>query len=96
LYGICEKAADTIALNYPKFLMPSILPLIKKMVPPEQRSYAEIMSVMDITSDPGTAVMERLQSIFKMRPMLFKHLKKYKPQDLNMPTLLEVLDSLKG
>jgi hypothetical protein len=96
LARICEKAADIIALSYRKFLLPSILPLIQKMLPPEQRSYAKILKVMDIPSDPGSVVMGRLQSVFGMRPLLLKLLKTYKPQDLNMPTLLEVLDSLKG
>jgi hypothetical protein len=34
---------------------------------------------MDILSDPGSIVMERLQSIFKVKPLLFQFLKKYKP-----------------
>ena len=51
---------------------------------------------MDIPSDPGLILLNRLHNILTSRPFLIKMLKKYRPQHINMPTLLEILDTLKS
>jgi hypothetical protein len=51
---------------------------------------------MHITSDPGKLILERLQAILSERPLFTKLLLKYPPVNLNLPALLEVLESLKG
>jgi hypothetical protein len=51
---------------------------------------------MHIPSDPGNLLLNRLQSILCERPFLLEQLKIYRPENINLSTLLEVLDFLKG
>jgi hypothetical protein len=72
------------------------MPFIKKMLPTIQISYAIILQLMHIPNDPGLLLLTRLQNIFIERPSLMLILKQYRPEDINLPTLLEVLDTLKA
>ena len=51
---------------------------------------------MHIPSNPDTNLLTRLQKILIEKPSLIAILKKYPPIDINLQTLLEVLDTLKA
>jgi hypothetical protein len=51
---------------------------------------------MDMPGDPGQLNLARLQTILSGRPSLINLLKTHQPTDINLSTLLEVLDQLKS
>ena len=51
---------------------------------------------MDLIVDPGTEDLIRLQQVFHERPFLLECLIKKQPVNLNLTTLLEVLDTYKS
>ena len=85
-----------MASNYKNVLYPSLVHFLKKLLPQMQKSYSSLLSVMDINSDPGLPILQRLQSTFMDRPLLLKLLKKHKPVDLKLQALLELLDAFKS
>ena len=66
------------------------------MLPQTQKSYAIVLGALDIPNDPGLELLIRLQTIFINRPLLMEVLKTNFPKNINLQTLLEVLDSIKG
>jgi hypothetical protein len=55
-----------------------------------------VLALMHIPNDPDPLLLKRMQNIFVEKPILLELLQKYEPKDINLPTLLEVLDSLKS
>ena len=51
---------------------------------------------MHIPNDLDPLLLKRMQNIFVEKPILLELLQKYEPKDINLPSLLEVLDSLKS
>jgi hypothetical protein len=51
---------------------------------------------MDMPGDPGQLNLARLQTILSGRPSFINLLKIHQPTDINLSTLLEVLDQLKS
>ena len=51
---------------------------------------------MDLSVDPGSEDLARLQATFKQRPFLLECLKIKQPVNLNLDTLFEVLDFYKN
>ena len=66
------------------------------MLPPAQYTYAKVLALMHIPNDPDPLLLKRMQNIFLEKPILLELLQKYVPKDINLSTLLEVLDSLKS
>jgi len=94
--GICEAAAEVIITNYHNFFLPNVFSLIHKMLPVTQANYAKIIQQMHFPANPGMEALQRLQSICSGRPSLLMMLKQYPPININLATLIEVLDTLRG
>ena len=66
------------------------------MLPVTQANYAKIIQKMHFSANPEMEALQRLQSICDGRPSLLMLLKKYPPINMNLVTLIEVLDALRG
>jgi hypothetical protein len=59
-------------------------------------NYSTVLESMDIPNGVSSVLLENLQSILVDRPLLMEVLKSNLPKDINLQTLLEVLESISG